>query len=318
MLAAVKPKRTTRRRDGRATRQPVRAHRDSLKARTREALSREIAFISNPDFFGMDADQMCETAWENAKATSASDRNRVDGMPAHLLRLCSTPLLQGDEESRLFQQMNFLKYRANVLRSTLDVDRPDERKLDQIDKMLTAAACIRNRIVNANTRLVVSIVRHLADNHNSFDDLLSEGLTAMMRAVDKFDYDRGFRFSTYATRIVRREAFRMVSRRHRERSRLVTGASEVLTACSDEESPSRMTESAWLTVDKTLTAMLERLDHRERLIVRARYGLDSSGARRTLRSIGLQLGVSKERVRQLEHRAVAKLRQFATETDLDP
>ncbi len=124
----------------------------------------------------------------------------------------------------MFCRMNYLKYRANLLRVTLNAQRPSEPKLLRIERLLREATRLRNEIVHANVRLVVSIVKQFADERNSFDDLLSEGINCLIKAVDKFDFDRGFRFSTYATRAVRREVFRLVQKQYRERVRFTTGA----------------------------------------------------------------------------------------------
>ncbi|NIP85734.1 MAG: RNA polymerase subunit sigma-70, partial [Planctomycetales bacterium] len=126
-------------------------------------------------------------------------------MPGHLQRLCSPPLLSPEQEVRLFRRMNYLKYRANVLRSQIRAADADPRQLDRVDSLIRTGEEVRNQIVHANVRLVMSIAKKFADNRSSFDDLLSEGISSLIRAVEKFDYSRGFRFSTYATSVVRRD-----------------------------------------------------------------------------------------------------------------
>ena len=283
--------------------------RKQLRARTREVLSHEIGFIPNPCFREMDADKL----WRKELATSESAVvvKAQSGRPllqAHLERMCSAPLLSPPEERDLFCRMNYLKYRANAIRSTLNDKRPSVRKLDEVKQLLDGANGLRNRIVHANTRLVVSIVKTFASDSNPFDDLLSEGIACMLKAAEKFDFDRGFRFSTYATMAVRREVFRSINRSHRDRTRFATGATDILDQQLYDETPEERTESAMLKINSDISRLLTRLDDREQFIVKARYGLIDIGMKPTFSKLGETLGVSKERVRQLQLRAMSKLR----------
>jgi RNA polymerase primary sigma factor len=296
-------------------RKNVNIDREALKRRTREVLSREVSFIPNSAFREMDDDDVWrkELATTEPRIAAPSPTQSGFKMPAHLERLCQTPLLTAEEERRLFRSMNYLKYRANALRSTLKENRPSVRKLYQIDALLEKAEAIRNEIVSANTRLIVSIVKKFADEKNTFDDMLSEGIGSMMKAAEKFDYDRGFRFSTYATMVVRREIYRTIQRSHRNRTRFVTGQAEVLDeqeTFSPLVSPS---EAQLQKVDDHVSKIMEHLDDREKLIVSARYGFIDLGVKATFSNLGQRLGISKERVRQLELRAVEKLRNVIGE-----
>ena len=289
--------------------------RAALKQRTREVLSREVSFIPNPAFREMDEGGFWrrELAKAQARESTATANSARFKMPAHLERLCDTPLLTADEERELFRTMNYLKYRANSLRSTLKENRPSIRKLDQIDALLTKAEAIRNEIVSANIRLIVSIVKKFSDDNNPFDDMLSEGISSLLNAVEKFDYDRGFRFSTYATMVVRRQIYRSIQRAHKNRTRFVTGQPEVL---DDQENSRGLTpdaESGLQDVDHHLSTIMGHLDEREQLIVSARYGFIDLGVKATFSNLGRKLGISKERVRQLELRAVEKLRSVIGE-----
>jgi RNA polymerase sigma factor (sigma-70 family) len=135
-----------------------------------------------------------------------------------------------------------------------------------------------------------------------------------MKAVEKFDFERGFRFSTYATMAVRREVYRLIKRSHRDRSRFSTGSNEVLTEQVNVDSPPERSESALLKINSCIAQMIKRLDEREQFIVRARYGFVDVGSKPTFSKLGEKLGVSKERVRQLEMRAMFKLRDLVDDT----
>lgn len=293
------------------------ALRDELKQRTKDLLATEISFISNPAFREMDRDGVWRRELEQPlpRETALAPAPSRYKMRAHLERLCDTPLLSVEEERKLFRSMNYLKFRANALRSTLNTKRPSERKLKEIDALLAKATAIRNEIISANTRLVVSIVKKFADERNPFDDLLSEGISCLMKVVEKFDYDRGFRFSTYATMAVRREIYRLIERSHRNRTRFVTGQPEVLDDQLDAPLETQ-SEAEMAKVDEHVEQLFAHLDDREKFIVRARYGFEDLGVKATFANLGRKLGISKERVRQLELRAVDKLRNAIGELGL--
>ena len=141
----------------------------SLESWTRDVLSHEIGFIPNPHFREFDA----ENRWRRELAMPENWDTRAQRgrstMPAHLERMCTCPLLTIEEERDLFCRMNYLKYRANAIRSTLNENRPNVRKLEQVGQLLTKANEIRNRIVHSNMRLVISIVRTFADKLNPFE-----------------------------------------------------------------------------------------------------------------------------------------------------
>ena len=188
------------------------AERDALRARTREVLSREISFIPNAAFHEMDEANHWRVVLQRPSrphdAAAAVKSKHAENL--HFDQLCGAPLLSVDEEKELFRGMNYLKFRANQIRSTLNETRPSIRKLEQIDAALEKSNQLRNEIIAANTRLVVSIVKKFTDDATSFDDMLSDGITSLMNAVEKFNYDRGFRFSTYATMVVRRALYRVM------------------------------------------------------------------------------------------------------------
>lgn len=231
-------------------------------------------------------------------------------------QLCAAKLLSPAQEALLFRRMNFLRHQALKQRGRIDPQRPSAAALVRLHQLTTLADWHRDRIVEANTRLVFSIVKKFVNPFNQFDDLVGEGIMALMRAVDKFDFGRGFRFSTYATQVVRRGAYRMVMETQGERSKLVAGVEEVDGQLSDEGRQSAISESRWHELRARLAVMLGELDRRERFIIRTRFSLGAHRRVHTLQELALRLGVSKERVRQLEMRAMEKLRGLAGQTSL--
>ncbi len=309
---------TTKRRRTDASQLPP--HRsEAIRLRTLAMLRREIDFIPNPEFRAESAaEEILGPASSSSTSPRQAARSRVPrDFPAHLARLCETQLLSAEEERQLFRRMNYCKFRANALRTKLDPDRPSARLLAEAESFLAAAHQARDQIVTANMRLVVAVVKKFVSPRNSFDDLLSDGITSMMQAVEKFDYDRGFRFSTYAYRAIGRNAYRKIYDQQRESVRFSTSGSEALVEIEESPDSATLDEKTWTRMRTLLAGMLNQLDRRERFIIRGRYALGSHRKVRTFQCLADKLGVSKERVRQLEQRAVAKLRTMATESVLD-
>jgi RNA polymerase primary sigma factor len=275
----------------------------------KQLLEQEIDYIGNREFSARSAKNEILGPRPGGEAKIKSSSNRLPkDLPAHLARLCEAPLLTADEERDLFRRMNFLKYRANVLRSRLSIKRPNYATVAELDACLHHAKDVRDEIIRANMRLVISIVKKFVTPKHSFDDLLSDGIESLMHAVDKFDYDKGFRFSTYAYRAIARNAYRSITDRHKEESRFDSSASDDLPNVADETRTSALDEKEWMTMRTTMLQLLDHLDRRERFILRGRFALGAHRKVRTFQCLADKLGVSKERVRQLEQRAIAKLK----------
>ncbi len=298
--------------------------KDELTARTKICLRHEISFISNKRFTEPDAGaRIFSQPFSLTPGTKSTSRAKLahSEFPIHLGRLCEAALLTPENESLLFERMNFLLHQAAVHRSCLNPKRPSRARLALIERLISYANWHRDRIVEANLRLVFSIVKKFVNANNPFDELLSDGIMALIRAVEKFDFDRGFRFSTYATQVVRRNAYRTVVLNQQERLKVMGGLSDMDLQLSDENHASSISEHRWHELRSRLTTMLDDLDRREKLIIRARFSLGSHRRVHTLQSLADRLGISKERVRQLERRAMEKLRLMASEVqlvDLEP
>jgi RNA polymerase primary sigma factor len=276
---------------------------EALRAQT-------IDFIGNEEFVALSTGG--ETTEELREAVSPRFTAPPKDLPAHLARLCEVDLLTAEEERAMFRSMNYLKFRAHTLINELDADQPDEDAVREAERALQAAQQVRDELIQANMRLAISVVKKFVSPQRSFDDMLSDGIFSLMQAVDKFDYDRGFRFSTYAYRAIARNAYRKMQDGQKEAVRLVNSEDEVYEI-EDQGSTSSLDERTWELLRGTLSGLMDRLDRREQFILRGRYALGSHRKVKTFQSLADKLGLSKERVRQLEQRAVAKLRRWSTE-----
>lgn len=288
------------------------------KTTARRLASLETQWIHNTSFQAPDAEQEILQSFDLAEtqALSAETWNPVRALPAHLARMCEAPLLKPEAERLLFRRMNFAKYRADQLRRQLNPDRPDRAVIRKLESWLAVARTDRDRIVQANLRLVVSLAKKFATPTFSFDTLLSEGIVTLLKAVEKFDYDRGYRFSTYATLAVRRSLYRWVKQSHRDQQRFATAESECLEATADPGGAPSLSEQRYCELSRALAELLERLDPRERQIISRRFGLERHGEVPSLQQLAGEFGVCKERIRQLERRALDRLRVMADEMQL--
>jgi RNA polymerase primary sigma factor len=252
-----------------------------------------------------------------APATPPQPVRPAAGLPSYLASLYELPLLTREQEVHLFRKMNYLKYKASRLVARLDPLRPDNRLLDRIEEFYRQSVDVKNEIIRANLRLVVAMTKRYAHGTEPLFERVSDGNISLMRAVEKFDYARGFRFSTYATWVLLRNFAQGVSKGHRDHARFRNGCEDVFRAVPDQRTNEHLEVAAQIRREAAIAHLLEQLDDRERQIIRDRYGLDAGREAMTLKELGSAMGVSKERVRQLASRAILKLRQAAVAQGLD-
>ncbi len=233
------------------------------------------------------------------------------GLPAYIAALYEVPLLTRRQERHLFRKLNYLKYRAAKLREGLDPARPKVRLMDKIERLYDEMVATKNQIIQANLRLVISVAKRYVDPHADLFELISEGNESLMRAINKFDYERGYKFSTYATWALKNNYARAYANQRRHTDRFRTSQDEVLTSRCDYRADPYARETTHSHAKVLVAKILEQLDPRERQIVARRFGLGPSRERKTLQQVGDELGVSKERIRQIEVRAINKLREAA-------
>jgi RNA polymerase primary sigma factor len=297
-------------------RRPVGQSRTLTEARARRLLETKIEFIPHSSF--NDPATHPTILGPMPAFSVGQDVPRVKapaGLSPLLAGLDDDPLLSREQEVHLFRKMNFLKHQSARLRGALNPAKATAADLDHVEALLTEGLAVKNQIIRANLRLVVSLVKKHSGPHQDFAELVSDGYFALIRAVEKFDFSRGFKFITYVSFVIINK-LSLNSRHDRRRDRFVTGYEAMLAAAPDRRNDEclRAREQEWR--QQAIRGMLGRLDDRERQIIVNRFGLE--GAReKTLTQLGKELGITKERVRQLETRACAKLRKVADEQKLD-
>ena len=163
---------------------------------------------------------------------------------------------------------------------------------------------------------MVSIAKKHVNSGSDFFELISEGNMALIRAVEKFDFSRGNKFSTYASWAIMNRFARAIPEENHRRDRFVTGHEAMFESAADTRSDEHEIEFAARRVRETVNVMLGKLDARERRVLESRYGLGGA-SEQTLEQLGRELGITKERVRQIESRAQEKLRKIADAEALD-
>ncbi|AMV31243.1 RNA polymerase principal sigma factor HrdB [Pirellula sp. SH-Sr6A] len=239
------------------------------------------------------------------------------GLPAYLASLYEVPLLTREQEYHLFRKMNYLKHAASKLRESLDVKSPAVAVMEQIEALYEKSVDVKNKIVQSNLRLVVSIAkRHLAP-HDDFFGLISDGNMSLIRAAEKFDYSRGNKFSTYASWAIMKNFARTIPDEFKHQDRFRTSSEEVFDFQQDQRADNFALEIDQAVRTDQIQKILHTLDQREQQIIVRRFGLDHRFEPLTLKEVGEAMGVTKERVRQLEARALTKLRQAASQAKID-
>jgi RNA polymerase primary sigma factor len=294
-----------------------------------------------------------------------------DLLSVYLTQMSREPLLSHDEEIWLARQIGMGRHAEKAL---LETDHTAE-ECARLEAQAVAGQAARERLARANTRLVVSIAKRYRGYGIPFSDLIQEGNVGLMRAVDRYDPDRGNRFSTYATWWIRQAVTRSLANegrviripvhigsRMREMARIArqleieqgrrpspeeiaaemgessakvrqmmrwairplsleqpvgeTGEAELGDFIEDERTcePEEFTDIHLL--DEALEELLSELTAREARILRLRYGLQD-GQTRTLQEVAEKFGLSRERIRQIEREALAKLRLAAPQSQLE-
>ncbi len=284
--------------------------------RAKRILELPLDFIPNPTFSRSDA--AGTILGEMPAADASSKKVRLpSGLPPYLASLYEVPLLNREQEAYLFRKLNFLKYAAGKLRSDLDPARAKSSTMDEIERLYDQAVATKNQIVRANLRLVVSIAKRHVGPTDNFFELVSDGNMSLIRAAEKFDYARGNKFSTYASWAIMKNFARTIPDEHRRRDRFRTSQLEAFSTTEDSRTDQYELESAQNQRQAQVERILERLDEREQKIIISRFGLDHSHEPLTLKEVGAEMGVTKERIRQIEARALTKLRQAAAEEKID-
>jgi RNA polymerase primary sigma factor len=305
----------------------------------------------------MDADVMANAKWDDLRdgfgiVVADLESSLDDPVRMYLREIGRVPLLTAEEEVKLAQRME--RGKAERLKPV-----PNRRYVDDGEEA-------QRRLTEANLRLVVSVAKKYIGRGMSLLDLIQEGNIGLIRAVEKFDYTKGYKFSTYATWWIRQAITRAIADQARTIripvhmvetiNRLIRISRRLLQDLGREPTSEEIAEQMEITPEKVreiikvsqepvsletpigeeddshlgdfiedhtalapadaashqllkeqVEDVLESLTERERKVLQLRFGLDD-GRSRTLEEVGKEFHVTRERIRQIEAKALRKLR----------
>ena len=298
------------------------------------------------------------------------DRDEEDLVRLYLTDIGQYALLTKDDEVRLAKAIEAGK---EAVAELAKIKTPTATKRRELRKAIREGEVAERAFVQSNLRLVVSIAKKYQASGLPLLDLIQEGNLGLMHAVEKFDWRKGFKFSTYATWWIRQAITRGIAntgrtirlpvhagdtlaRLQKARSRLelkfgrtatlaelakevempedkVTealrfaaeplslseplredGDAELGDVVEDRSAESPFETAATALLPEEIQRLLAPLDEREREILRLRFGLGGSGEGRTLEEVGEHFNLTRERIRQIEARAMSKLRHPSSDT----
>jgi RNA polymerase primary sigma factor len=290
--------------------------------------------------------------------------NIEDPVRMYLKEIGKVPLLSAEEEISLAQMMESGEMAKTQLEE--DGDSLDQEQKKELENLVNQGDYAKKKLAEANLRLVVSIAKRYVGRGMLFLDLIQEGNLGLIKAVEKFDYRKGYKFSTYATWWIRQAITRAIADQARTIripvhmvetiNKLIRVSRQLLQELGREPSPEEIAEQMEIPVERVreilkisqepvsletpigeeedshlgdfiqdenvpvpadaaaftllkeqLVEVLSTLTEREQKVLRLRFGLDD-GRARTLEEVGKEFNVTRERIRQIEAKALRKLR----------
>ena len=290
--------------------------------------------------------------------------NIEDPVRMYLKEIGKVPLLSAEEEIELAKQMEA----GDMAQSQLEEmeEELDEEAKKELKRLVAVGENAKKKLAEANLRLVVSIAKRYVGRGMLFLDLIQEGNLGLIKAVEKFDYRKGYKFSTYATWWIRQAITRAIADQARTIripvhmvetiNKLIRVSRQLLQELGREATPEEIAEEMEIPVERVreilkisqepvsletpigeeedshlgdfiqdenvpvpadaaaftllkeqLVEVLGTLTEREQKVLRLRFGLDD-GRARTLEEVGKEFNVTRERIRQIEAKALRKLR----------
>lgn len=290
--------------------------------------------------------------------------NIEDPVRMYLKEIGKVPLLSADEEVELAKEMEL---GDNALEQLEELgDDIDEETKKELDALVARGDAAKKKLAEANLRLVVSIAKRYVGRGMLFLDLIQEGNLGLIKAVEKFDYNKGYKFSTYATWWIRQAITRAIADQARTIripvhmvetiNKLIRVSRQLLQELGREPSPEEIAEEMEVPVERVreilkisqepvsletpigeeedshlgdfiqdenvpvpaeaaastllreqLGEVLTTLTEREQKVLKLRFGLEDDRSR-TLEEVGREFNVTRERIRQIEAKALRKLR----------
>lgn len=292
-------------------------------------MEKEQDYIHSDVFLQSDAEQVIyddapeiqkpDTSWYHPVMDDLSGGERTRNSSS------SQVLLTAAEERVLFLQFNYARYRIREIQKDVwdSADRtPTEAQAREMLRWNDIAERMREQIANTNLALVLAMAKRTRLSEVDFAEMVSEGNMALLRAVDKFDAERGFKFSTYACRAILKAFSRQGMKQTKHRQRFPAEFDPKLQKSDFLETrrKERVLDDA-AEVRRIVLENQAELSEIERTVIEHRFGIErplQNDKPLTLEQIGKMIGVTKERVRQIQNKALAKIREELVESQAGP
>ena len=219
-------------------------------------------------------------------------------------------LMKGVEEKLMFQRFNFCKRRLTQLQKIIKRDGLTRETAEKFLEWHRRFEHFREYLVRTNLALVLAMAKRTRLGEVDFAEVVSEGNMALIRAVDKFNVDRGFKFSTYACRAILKAFSRTSLKASKHRTRFpVEFEPEMEKSDWSDRKRDMVEEDCIDELKQIVDRNLADLSNVEATVIRRRFNWEQQEeSPLTLEEVGQIIGVTKERVRQIQNKALAKIR----------
>lgn len=275
-----------------------------------EALTANLDYIKNDFFKRASAER---DLFVNAMEISPASTSWYHPMIDNELSAGSAPstsLLSAQQEVHLFLRYNFARMKAGMAVKRFRTH-PGKQVVRDIVLWYTRVKDTREIITQANLALVLAMAKRTRMSEVDFGELVSEGNMALLRAVEKFDPSRGFKFSTYACRAILKAFSRIALKTSRYRNAFPAEFDPAMERSNYQETRrSDIEQDAVEELQRIIGENRAMLSDVERTVIEARFAINrgEDATAMTLEEVGQVIGVTKERVRQIQNKALEKLR----------
>jgi len=287
----------------------------ALRQQVEVIMNETYAFMDSPIFarkeiekelFTFDKEpQLPMTSWYQPTRDEALDE-AMQGAPQ---------LMKADEERIMFLRFNYCKLRLGKVQRLIKKNGLTRKRADELVEWHRRFEHFREYLVRTNLALVLAMAKRTRLGDVDFAEVVSEGNMALIRAVDKFNVDRGFKFSTYACRAILKAFSRTALKSNRHKTRFpVEFEPDMEKSDWQDRRRDAVEEDCIDELKAIVSANLAELSDVEATVIRRRFNWEQEAdSPLTLEEVGQIIGVTKERVRQIQNKTLAKIRSVLEE-----
>jgi len=287
----------------------------AMRQRVEAILAESYAFMESTLFLQKDIEKslfdfdqepaLPMTSWYQPTRDEALDQ-AMQGAPQ---------LMKADEERTMFLRFNYSKLRLGKLQKLIKKSGLTRKRAEELIEWHRRFEHFREYLVRTNLALVLAMAKRTRLGDVDFAEVVSEGNMALIRAVDKFNVDRGFKFSTYACRAILKAFSRTALKSSRHKTRFPVEFEPDMEKSDWQDRRRGVVEEDCIDELKAIVSRnLAELSDVEATVIRRRFNWEQkSDSPLTLEEVGQIIGVTKERVRQIQNKALAKIRTVLEE-----